>query len=483
MKRLSLSILILASSLSAFAGKPLIGVTTGWNGNGSYINDQMYDSIVAAGGIPIVLPYCNDSSVTAAIVSQLDGILLPGGEDVNPAQYGEKVTADNVAMNCQRDTSDLYYIRSAMAQGIPLMGVCRGCQILNVALGGTLVQDIPTQWSGSFEHRMPADKSHDVKVLKGNGIWKYLKKSGWKVNSTHHQAVKTVGPDCRITAVAPDGVVEAFDCPKRKIIGIQSHPEEFAFKGVQPYLEIFRYFVDWCAEEQRDKGPNTLIAISTDYNGSSVVLSKAINLSLINAGGLPVLLPRCKDASVADEIAGHLAGMVLSGGEDVDPAWYDEKFTADNVEVNAPRDTSEIFYIKSALEHNVKVLGICRGCQILNVALGGTLVQDIPSQWPGSFNHRMLNGDRHELRIERDRGIWSVLKKSGCKVNSRHHQSIKDIAPGCQITATASDGIIEAFDCTERGLIGVQFHPESYAWRSEQPYLDIFREFVRICYE
>ena len=167
-------------------------------------------------------------------------------------------------------------------------------------------------------------------------------------------------------------------------------------------------------------------------------------------------------------------GLLLAGGEDVAPERYGETPHSAVVDVNLARDEFELAVIAAARQRNLPTLAICRGIQMLNVACGGTLVQDIASQIPGALDHRLTvpPHDSHEIAhdawLEKDSVLATLMRErltdgDTLAVNSRHHQAVKDLAPGFRITATAPDGIIEAIeDPKARFCVGVQWHPENF---------------------
>jgi putative glutamine amidotransferase len=184
---------------------------------------------------------------------------------------------------------------------------------------------------------------------------------------------------------------------------------------------------------------------------------------------------RVIDASMRPEEAlSGIDGLMLTGGDDVAPSRYREEPHATIVEAEPGRDEFEMALVAAARAANLPVLAICRGVQVLNVAGGGTLVQDIPSQVPGALPHSLTIPPNqpytlaHEVWIDRDTVLGSLLgermtEKDACEVNSRHHQAVKDLAKGFRVSATAPDGIVEAIeDPAARFCLGVQWHPENF---------------------
>jgi putative glutamine amidotransferase len=184
------------------------------------------------------------------IVSQVDGVLHTGGGDVDPSFYGESKHATFDAAETGRDAFELDLVRRALAADLPVFAICRGIQVLNVARGGSLVQDIPDQVPGTLGHtnREPAFAiAHDVWINTGTLLDRLMHErldtDTYPVNSRHHQAVKTLGEGLVVTATAPDGIVEAIEDPsKRFCLGVQWHPENFYRTG--EFRELFAGFID-----------------------------------------------------------------------------------------------------------------------------------------------------------------------------------------------------------------------------------------------
>jgi putative glutamine amidotransferase len=191
--------------------------------------------------------------------------------------------------------------------------------------------------------------------------------------------------------------------------------------------------------------------------------------------------------SIADALAG-LDGLVLSGGDDVVPIRYGEQTHPAVVEVEPERDEFELALVRSARKGNLPTFAICRGVQVLNVACGGTLVQDIPSQVPGAMTHKLSVPPHqpfslaHEVWLEKDSLLSKLMRErlsdaDTCEVNSRHHQAVKALAPDFRASATAPDGVIEAIeDPGSRFCLGVQWHPENF-WRTGE-FRSLFEGFM-----
>lgn len=192
------------------------------------------------------------------------------------------------------------------------------------------------------------------------------------------------------------------------------------------------------------------------------------------AGGVPVVLPPIGDARSAEAVIHGLDGLLLSGGSDLDPGYYGERPAPELGPTIPERDRFEMPLLELALRRGLPILGICRGMQLLNVALGGTLYQDLPSQWGrGVLKHRQETPKwqpTHEVEVRGDAYLAEVMDRQAIKVNSYHHQGIKALADGLVVSARSSDGVaeaVEARDLSERWLVGVQWHAE--AMRATDP--------------
>ena len=184
-----------------------------------------------AGLVPLIVPPLSSDRAAAAVLDSVSGLVLTGGEDVDPARYGEERHEKVRSVNAARDTTEAALVEEAKARGMPVLAICRGIQILNVALGGTLVQDIASQCKTDISHDedSPRDsRSHEIDVEPGSLIAKAVGAEHLAVNSFHHQSVKRVAEGMRVTARSPDGVVEGLESTDKDwwVMAVQWHPEE-----------------------------------------------------------------------------------------------------------------------------------------------------------------------------------------------------------------------------------------------------------------
>jgi putative glutamine amidotransferase len=198
------------------------------------VNAAYTQALAAAGLVPLVVPPLRaPGAAAAAILAAVAGLVVTGGEDVDPACYGADTHPALGAVNAERDATEIALVRAARERGLPTLAICRGVQLLNVALGGTLFQDLPTERPGTGSHD-PADaarsaRTHPVRVEPGSRLAGSLGCDSLHVNSLHHQALDRVAPALRATAHAPDGVIEGAESADPAAwwaVGVQWHPEE-----------------------------------------------------------------------------------------------------------------------------------------------------------------------------------------------------------------------------------------------------------------
>ena len=213
--------------------RPVIGITGNFEDGQLRLGRGYYDSIVAAGGVPLVIPPVADTDVIINSLSRIDGLLLSGGGDVNPLWTGEEPSPLLHGINRERDLPELLITRLAFNRQIPILGICRGIQVLATALGGKVAQDLSLlkieEGKTLIKHSQDADRNestHTVTVGRGTLLSQIYDAPKLHVNSFHHQAVSDGGPRLRVSAVAPDGVIEAVESSEFKsILGVQWHPE------------------------------------------------------------------------------------------------------------------------------------------------------------------------------------------------------------------------------------------------------------------
>ncbi|HJB26458.1 MAG TPA: gamma-glutamyl-gamma-aminobutyrate hydrolase family protein [Firmicutes bacterium] len=215
--------------------------------------------------------------------------------------------------------------------------------------------------------------------------------------------------------------------------------------------------------------------------GTSGDYIKAID----GAGGIPVQLPTIKNTSDYEQVLRHMDGLLIPGGCDIAPYFFSEQPEKALGRINALIDRQEMELVRLAYDAGIPILGICRGHQVINVAFGGSLYQDIPSAMPEAIGHDQSGCKReelyHKIDIQPASYLHQIFGKDSLYVNSFHHQAVKQLGDGLKTVATAPDGVIEAIEGTgDRFVMGVQFHPENlYGIYTE--FTNLFRFFVEEC--
>lgn len=236
--------------------KPLIGIVplVDVEKESYWMLPGYMEGITEAGGIPLMLPLTEDINVIEQMIGTLDGFLLTGGHDVSPKLYGEEKLPECGECCEMRDRMEEKLFLSALKADKPVFGICRGIQFMNAVLGGTLYQDIPTQYSTTTQHHMepPYDRSvHSVSIVESTPLAKILSCEKINVNSYHHQAIKVLSNQLKPMAISEDGLVEAVYYPdKTFVIALQWHPE-FSFKKDHHSRKILKAFVDATVSRER----------------------------------------------------------------------------------------------------------------------------------------------------------------------------------------------------------------------------------------
>ena len=234
---------------------PIIGMLAEVDNNFVTTLQKTYISSVAeSGGIPVMIPYLEKDDTIDCLIELCDGFLFTGGCDIDPRYYGEEASPLCGPIQCYRDGLEFNVFEKAIESGKPIMGICRGCQLINVALGGTLYQDIPSELNTKILHRQTEpqnEPSHSVTIKRGTPLFELIGNDEMTANSFHHQAVKQTGKGLKSMAVADDGIIEALYCESEQYIrAYQWHPERLYTSDRNNKL-IFDDFIRACGKEKR----------------------------------------------------------------------------------------------------------------------------------------------------------------------------------------------------------------------------------------
>lgn len=231
---------------------PIIGITTySVDENGSYTLPREYvDAVRRAGGIPVLV--CPGETRCEDLLESIDGLVLAGGGDLTPSCYGGSDHETIYLLDESRDQTELELARLAIERKFPTFAICRGIQIINVALGGTLVEHLPDEYGESILHRLPPRKPtpHAVTIHDDSRLAELLGRTDAEIASWHHQSIRRVADGLRVVAEAADGVIEAVEMPDNEnLIAVQWHPELTAAKD-DSQQALFNTFVEWSRESQ-----------------------------------------------------------------------------------------------------------------------------------------------------------------------------------------------------------------------------------------
>ncbi|MEW6614617.1 MAG: gamma-glutamyl-gamma-aminobutyrate hydrolase family protein [Thermodesulfobacteriota bacterium] len=237
--------------------QPLIGVTSDYHKGGDifkgpayFIGENYISAVREAGGIPVILPYSSDAKVIEKLAERIDGLLITGGNfDINPVFYGEDIIDKIGELNNKRTSFEMEIARIALRTDMSVLGICGGEQLLNVAGGGSLYQDIEVQVKGASNHQQKMPKSethHSVIIEPDTKLYSILECETLEVNSTHHQSIKEVGKGFVFNAKAPDGIIEGIESESHRfVLGVQWHPEAL-YQKEERFKRLFETFIKSC---------------------------------------------------------------------------------------------------------------------------------------------------------------------------------------------------------------------------------------------
>lgn len=298
--------------------RPVIGITGNYADQTCTLAEGYYQSVLNAGGIPVIIPprYVeegDDCSDLSGVLDNIDGIVFSGGGDPNPLLFGEEPVVQLHGITPERDLQELKLVRMAYDRQIPMLGICKGIQMINAALGGTLYQDIHSQKDGGVwvKHSQDEDRrfpSHTVKVENGTLLHKLFGKDTLQVNSFHHQACKDIAPCLRLSAISPDGIVEAIESNEYKsILGVQWHPETFVLRNSDEMMPIFHWLIAEAQEFKTARELHTKIVTLDSHCDSPMILApQQVDWAEAFSRRNPDLLV---DLQKMDE--GHLDGTIM----------------------------------------------------------------------------------------------------------------------------------------------------------------------------
>ena len=237
----------LHSSFPVHKRRPIIGITGNYDTGKCTLLEGYYRSVLEVGGTPLIIPPCDDTDMMVSLLDRVDALILSGGGDINPLYLGEEPLRELGGINPARDWHELMLVRLAANRQIPILGICRGIQVMTAALGGKLYQDIYREASATLKHSQDTERhvcSHTVRIASGSLLHRILGTEMLPANSFHHQAVKEAAPGFAATAYSADGIIEAMESTQHKsMLGVQWHPECMILGGDRSMLPLFEWLV------------------------------------------------------------------------------------------------------------------------------------------------------------------------------------------------------------------------------------------------
>lgn len=272
------------SGFSTKVARPVIGITGNYDKETCTLAEGYYQSVLKAGGVPVIIPPFSEMDRLGEMLDGLDGIIFSGGGDPNPLLFGEEPVKELHGITPERDVQELLLVRLAYDRQIPMLGICKGIQMINAALGGTLYQDIHSQMEGvRIKHGQDQDRrfpSHTVALAEDSILYKLFKQNTIAVNSFHHQACKDAAPCLKVTATSADGVIEAVESNEHKsILGVQWHPEPYILRNCTDMLPIFEWLVKESEEFKAAKKLHNKILSLDSHCDTPMFFGKGINFA------------------------------------------------------------------------------------------------------------------------------------------------------------------------------------------------------------
>lgn len=272
------------STFSTSDPQPVIGITGNYDKETCTLAEGYYQSVLKAGGIPLIIPPFQETDRLCQMLDTIDGIIFSGGGDINPLFFGEEPIKELHSITPERDRQELLLARLAYDRQIPMLGICKGIQTINLALGGTVYQDIHTQMEGTrIKHSQDQDRrypSHSVQLMPGSIMQRIFGSTTITVNSFHHQACKEAAPCLNATAISPDGVIEAIESNEFKsVLGVQWHPETYTLRQNKDMMPIFHWLIGDSAEFKQAKRLHDKIITLDSHCDTPMFFSQGINFA------------------------------------------------------------------------------------------------------------------------------------------------------------------------------------------------------------
>lgn len=411
---------------------PLIGLTASTKNGKSLTGQNYYNAVIRAGGVPVIIPVDTTTNYLAEVIKQLDGLLLIGGVDADPSFYNELPHKELGTVDTLRDVNELKLIHLAYDRNIPILGVCRGCQMINVALGGSLIQDIPSQVKDhSITHRETAGPAriHSIKIKPGSKLHEIVGKDILEVNSSHHQAVKALAPGAHCDATSSDGVIEAIDFyPLHRILGVQWHPEGFMGEDAD-MNKLFDHFVGEARLFRHARGLHDQM-LSVDSHTDAPLRFVRDGKDLITRSNTCVNLPKMQE--------GHIDSQFFAAW-----VWSDTSEVKNGKKIYVPRPLNDATF-NTAWARTLQLIDatnreIAKNSTLVGLALNDTDVARLKAEGKKAIFLGVENG----LGVGRDITRIEQLAQRGVKYITLTHTRDNQLCNSSTHTADASKGLTD----------------------------------------
>lgn len=296
----------LHSIFPVYKQRPIIGITGNYDAGKCTLLEGYYKSVLEAGGTPLVIPAFEDTNALLSMLDRVDALIFSGGGDINPLYLNEEPSRELSSINPARDAQELMLARLAANRQMPILGICRGIQIMMAAFGGKLYQDIYKEAGATLKHSQDTERhvaTHSVRIASTSQLAKIFDDTNLHVNSFHHQAVKEVAPGFAVTALSPDGLIEAVESTDYKsMIAVQWHPECMILGGDHSMMPLFRWLVDEAESFSQSRSLHNRVLTLDTHCDTPMKFEKQIDFS-------------CRDPRVLVDLhkmtEGHLDATIM----------------------------------------------------------------------------------------------------------------------------------------------------------------------------